>query len=506
MEFSKEDMGILKNHVSNTDKDIYVISNLPPEVVAVLFGYVSRSPLSFRENLLKLIKSKDLDMGELVRVYSEKGIDYAEAKEKAKKFHERWVVGYGHSSVAEHAIASIAAENVSILATKAIEDSRLASYTEKSTRYQVYDRDKYYRPENVMDSELGGIYQKACSGLFDFYLEIVPRLMEHMKKTHPKPLGMDEKIYDSVTKARACDVARYVLPAATLTNLAITTNARSLERMITKLLSSPLAEMNKIGSDMKGEVLKIIPTLVKYAERNHYIYDTDFWMESELKGFGNETKDSGREAGKTVTLVDYDRDAENKIIASIIYKYSRQPYARILERVRKMERNEKERIFDEYMKRMGAHDPPMRELEHAYYTFDILVDYGAFRDIQRHRMSTQTNQMLTTAEGYEIPQEIIDAGLEKKFRMAMDSARHAFEQISERFPKEAQYVVPLAYRKRTLFTWNLRELYHFIRLRSGREGHLSYRRVAWDVYNEVRRVHPLLAKYIKVDLSEGPSR
>ncbi len=171
-----------------------------------------------------------------------------------------------------------------------------------------------------------------------------------------------------------------------------------------------------------------------------------------------------------------------------------------------MEQAEKERVFDEFMKRMGKHDMPMRELEHAHYTFDILVDYGAFRDIQRHRMATQTNQTLTTANGYDMPPEIAAIGCEKRFRQAMEAASDAFGKISERFPKEAQYVVPLAYRKRTLFTWNLRELYHFIRLRSSKEGHISYRRVAWELYKEVKRVHPLLAKYIKVDMEEGPTR
>jgi thymidylate synthase ThyX len=501
--FSKEDEAILRNHVTSIDKDIYVIYNLPPEVVAVLFAYVSRSPASFRENLLKLIKSKDIDMGEFVRVCSEKGIDYSQAKEKARKFHEQWVVGYGHSSVAEHAVASIAAENVSILATKAIEDSRLASYTEKSTRYQIFDRDKFYRPANVMESEFAELYSKTCSSLFDVYLELMPKLSKFMEERFPRPIGMNEKAYESVTKARACDAARYLLPASTLTNLSITINARSLERMLTKLMSHPLPEMNNIGRGMKDEVIKVIPTLLKYAEKNHYIFETDKVMQETLSK--RETKPETN-PGKTVTLVEYDQDAESKIVASIIYKYSHEPYAHILRGVKRMDASEKERIFDEYMKRMGRHDQPMRELEHVYYTFDILTDYGAFRDIQRHRMATQTNQPLTIAHGYETPQEIIDAGLEKRFREAMESAQHAYEKIAERFPNEAQYVVPLAYRKRTLFTWNLRGLYHFIKLRSGKEGHISYRRIAWELYNEVKRVHPMLAKYIQIDLSEGPSR
>ncbi|UCD03405.1 MAG: FAD-dependent thymidylate synthase, partial [Candidatus Aenigmatarchaeota archaeon] len=149
-ELSQEDKKILDNHVSNTDSNIYAIFNLPPEVVAVLFAYVSRSPASFRENLLKLIKSKDLDMDELIQSYSFKGLDYGEAREKARKFHERWVVGYGHSSVAEHAVAHIALEDVSILASKVIEDNRLAAYTEKSTRYQIFDKGRYYKPPKLM--------------------------------------------------------------------------------------------------------------------------------------------------------------------------------------------------------------------------------------------------------------------------------------------------------------------------------------------------------------------
>lgn len=502
MGFSKEDIAVLENHVSNVDSDVYVIKNLPPEVIAVLFAYVSRSPLSFRENLLKLIKSKDLDIGELVRVYSDKGVEYGEAKEKAKKFHEKWVVGYGHSSVAEHAVASVALENVSILATKAIEDTRLASFTEKSTRYQIFDHEKYYRPANVVSSELAKVYKKTCEMLFGSYLEIMPKMIGYFRKKHPKPKGMDEKIYENVTKARACDVARYVLPAATLTNLGMTVNARSLEHMIRKLLSHPLPEMKEIGKNVKKEVVKIIPTLVKYADFNPYIQETGRAMEGLCEGL--EIKEKAK--NKPVTLVGYDKDAENRLVSSIIYRYSHRPYESIMKNVSKMNGEEKQRVFDEYLKRMGVHDIPMRELEHVYYTFDILIDYGAFRDIQRHRICTQTNQELTTANGYEIPKEIVKIGFGNKFKQAMDSASSAFEKIREKSPKEAQYVVPLAFRKRTLFTWNLRELYHFIKLRSGKEGHISYRKIAWDIYNEVKKVHPLLAKYIKVDFSGRPSR
>jgi thymidylate synthase ThyX len=490
--FSKEDLEILRRHVSNTDSNIYLIHNLPPEVVAVLFAYVSRSPLSFRENLLKLIKGDQLDMRGVIDAYSYTGLDYSAAREKAKQFHEKWVVGYGHSSVAEHAVASIAIEDVSILATKVLEDNRLASYTEKSTRYQVFDRNRYYKPKKLIDSELGALYIKTCDFLFDTYTEIFPKMMDFVREQYKL-----EK--EPLVKAKACDIVRCILPAATLTNLAMTANARVLEHAMTKLLSHPLDEMREIGQKMKGEVLKIIPTLVKYADYNPYMAETGREMEEVAKSYTPHTDENQR----SVVLVEYDKDAENKVVAAILYRYLKQSYSKIKQLVDKMEQKERERIIDSFLGKIGKFDRPLRELEHIYYTFDILVDYGAFRDIQRHRMCTQTSQELSTRNGFTIPDEIVSAGFKEQFLECMKQSAETFEELVKQFPKEAQYVVPLAYRKRTLITWNLRELHHFIKLRSGKEGHISYRRVAWDVYKELKKVHPLLAKHIKVDFSEG---
>jgi thymidylate synthase ThyX len=492
-----DDMKILEKHVSNTASNIYTIFNLPPEVVAVLFAYVSRSPASFRDNLLKLIKSKDLNMDELIQSYATKGLDYGEAREKAKKFHERWVVGYGHSSVAEHAIAHIALEDVSILASKVIEDNRLAAYTEKSTRYQIFDRGRYFKPPKLMKSDSGRIYQETCDALFDFYTESFPKMIEFMKEKHPKPEDMSDGLYESITKARACDVLRYALPASTFTSIGMTANARTIEHMITKLLSQPLEEMTEIGEKVKEEARKLIPTLVKYADKNAYIAETD----ESMAGNDGEVGE-----GKTITLVRYDPDAEEKIVSAILYRYSATPYEKIMEKVKSMDDNERAKIIDDFLSKRGKHDQPLRELEHAYYTFDTLVDYGAFRDIQRHRICTQTNQKVTTRNGYDTPPELKEVGLEERFVGLMEKAKTAYEAIRKELPEEAQYVVPLAFRKRTLFTLNLRELHHLISLRSGREGHISYRKVAWLMHDEIAKVHPNLAKYIRVDRDDGPSR
>ena len=157
------------------------------------------------------------------------------------------------------------------------------------------------------------------------------------------------------------------------------------------------------------------------------------------------------------------------------------------------------RIIDEYLRRRGPHDQPLRALEHLYYTFDIVLDYGAYRDIQRHRMATQTRQSLSTRYGYSVPDDLVAYGLGEAFRTCMVQAADAYNRIAEEYPLEAQYVLPLAYRIRVLFTWNLRELFHFIQLRSAKQGHFSYRRIAQQVYAEIERVHPALARYIRVD-------
>jgi len=490
--YSKEDMEILSRHVSSLDKDIYALKNLPPEVVSVLFAYVSRSPASFRDNLLKLLRSGDLLPG---KPFTEATDYFSAAEEKASRFHEKWVVGFGHNSVAEHAVCPVALENVSILASKVIEDSRLAAFTEKSTRYQLFDRTKYYKPEMIISSEFAEEYEQVMNSLFDFYTDSTPKMLEFVKSIHPKPDSMSERFYESLSRARACDVLRYVLPASTLTNIGMTANARELEHIIVKLFSHPLTELNEIASALKQECSKLLPTLLKSAERNNYLYKTEQRMLSFAESFA--LKPENR---KSVELVFSDSNAVEKIVAAVLYRFSQHSFEQCLEQATAMSTEEKQRVLDKFTEGIEYNQLP-REFEHSYFSFDILVDFGAFRDIQRHRMCTQTAQLLTTDHGYETPREIIDCGLQKEFDTVMNSAKRLFDSLREKMPFEAQYCVPLAYRKRVLFTWNLRELHHFIRLRSGKAGHESYRRIARLCFKELEEKHPLLARFLRADLS-----
>ena len=451
------------------------MEGLAPEVRAVCFAKCSRSPESFDEIAREL------------------------TEEKSSEFHEKWVVGYGHSSVAEHAVLSIALENVSILATKVIEDNRLASYTEKSTRYQIFDKNRYYKPMKIMNSDFAETYERAGDYLFQVYETLTGPMLDFIKKKNPKKPDMGEKMYDSVCKAKVCDNVRYLLPTSTQTNLGMTINARNLDWAITKLMSHPLEEMQEIGAELKEVAGRVTPTLEKFADKNPYLMRTN----EELAYLGDWLFNKEPAASNiAVKIVDYDKGAENKLVTALLYKNSSLPYSQIKAKIDKMPNAIKAAIIDEALKRRSPFDRPLRELEHIYYTFDLLMDYGAFRDVQRHRIATQTNQKVTVQHGYSVPDDIIEAGYETGFRNAMAVAEEAYHKIFEKFPEEAQYIVPLAFRKRTLITWNLRELHHFIPLRSGKKGHISYRRIAQECWKELEKIHPLLAKYIRVDLSD----
>jgi len=461
--------------MSLEQRRIYVLpNNLTPEVRAVTFAKCSRSPDSFDKIAAEL------------------------TEDKSAEFHEKWVVGFGHSSIAEHAVISLAVENISIVATKVIEDSRLASFTEKSSRYQIFGKDKLYMPENIINSELKDVYLDAVNSLMDVYEKISQPMISFIKKKYPQPPGQENKLYDTISKARACDNLRYLLPAATLTNLGMTINARELEHLIVKLLSHPLKEMQDIGREIKERATEAVPTLVKFANKNKYIFET----KEELKRISK--WELGNEAGanEAVKIVDYEDDAVNKLVASLLYPYSHLSYEEIYKKVKNLSEEKKEKIVDEALKRRENFDKPLRELEHIYYTFDILVDFGAFRDIQRHRMCTQSNQPITVVHGYDLPPEIREAGFEENFKAVVEKAIRAYNKIYNTFPEEAQYVVPMCFRKRVLITWNLRELHHFISLRSGKKGHPSYRRIAQECWKKINEIHPLLAKYIKVDMEE----
>ncbi|MFH0829040.1 MAG: FAD-dependent thymidylate synthase [Candidatus Kerfeldbacteria bacterium] len=498
-------------------REIFSIVGLPPEVLAVAMAKYSRSSRSIKETIDEL------------------------TEEKSAEFHEKWVLGYGDSSVADIAVVAIAVENVSILASKVLEDNRIASYQEKSTRYVQFDSSSYYRPVAVMASKHADLYISTADMLFTTYEKVLAGMIEYYRARYPKPTDLTDKMYAAKLKARSLDVARYLLPAGTLTNFGMIMSARALRHAISKMKGHPFQEVRDIGNDVEAaavnpaynphrakiqplleslaekapdeasalqESLKLqiegAPTLVKHTEPKPYFDGVAAIGARYAKELGvMEPK------GAAQPRADYIVERispEDELIATILYSGSRAPFREIVHAVSKCDNAKKREIISAVQSRRGERDWVTRHFEvPGGFIFDILFDYGAFRDLQRHRILTQINQPLGIDHGYEIPRDLEDAGLLPTFDEAMKKAAHAVETIGKDLPDDSTYLIPLGYKKRTLFKMNLRELHHFVELRSKSGGHFSYRALVYDMYEQVKKVHPMLVEHLRAIKMDFPA-
>ncbi len=447
-------------------RDIYLLSSkdLSPETIAVAFAKTSRLPDSFRDIAANL------------------------TDEKSAQFHEKWVVGYGHASVAEHAVLHLAIENASRIAMEAIESNRLASYTEKSTRYQKWDEDSFHTPIELDGHPLRSEYLATCRMLFTTYMNSLEPVKSIIAEKVPRRENEKDGSYDSRIRSRYVDVCRFILPAASLANVGMTANGRVIENAIRKWLSSPLAEVREIGETVKQVAQGELPTLVKYAEAMEYVLETRKELENLALGSANQGD------GDWCLLADHDKDGEDKILAAACYRFGNTSFAEALNKVKTDP--ERESLAETLLGRLGKWDVPLRELEHCTYTFDLIMDQGAYAEFKRHRMMSQTPQLQTAALGYVTPRLITEAGFGSQYEEAMDAAKSTWENMNKFNPYVAQYVVPNGFNRRVLATFNLREAYAFCQLRGASNAHFSIRRVAQRMYEEIARVHPMLAKYM----------
>jgi thymidylate synthase ThyX len=495
----------LEHFVTDTQAPVYCIRNLPEEVSSVLFAYVSRSPNSFRQNLEALLGEEGIQAGAASEAFDP-------ASDRARAFHEKWVVGYGHSSVAEHSVLRYGLEGVSILATKLIEDNRLASYTEKSTRYQYFGRDTWLRDPTLAASPFGAECEQRLNGLMDLYRETFEKLDAHLRRKHPARPGARPALYEAALKAQVCDAARYLLPLATRTMLAVTVNARAAAWMITKLLSHPLAEARLLGLAMREQGRRVCPTLLRHADENRFLQGTPGLLDAALPELAGQPTPGSNPAiphatppsGNGVRLLDHQPDALERVLEGLLYERGGRDLASLRHSLASLAPEPKARALHDLAAAMGQHDRPPRAFERARYTFELTVDYGAFRDIQRHRMGTQLNPPLTDELGYEVPVDVEESGCAPAFREGMERAAELYRRVAPAFPEQAPYLLPLAFRKRALFDWDLRQVAHFVRLRSAREGHISYRRLAWEMRDAVVAVHPWAAPFLTVDREMYP--
>ena len=454
--------------------------DLTEEQIAVAFAMTSRRPEPFDE------------------------IAQQVSQEKAADFHERWVLGYGHASVAEHAVVHLAVENVSRLACDTLEDNRLASYTEKSSRYQVMDRDHYHVPSELeKHADLRQGYIEACEALFAEYGTLIEGCMTHLREVHPQRQRERDGAYTLRLRRIATDHCRAILPAATLTNVGVTANARTLEHAISKLLSGRLEEEVELGNEVREQARRITPTLIKYANHNEYLASApkrreELAYRSGVEGVGSYDDSPRGCAPPQVRLLHWDPQAEEKLLAALLYGGDHLPYEEVWRKVQDLGPDARQKAIDECLVGLGPHDPPPRELELVDYTFEYMMDYGAYREFKRHRMQSYLPQLLSVAHGYQAPPVVADAGMAGEFDEAISKAEEVFWKVHEVSPVAAQYLVTHAHNRRVLSRLNLRECYHLFKLRTSEMAHFSIREPVLEAMRLAVGVHPQFFRHLQL--------
>jgi thymidylate synthase ThyX len=484
-EFSAGEADILRRYFTNLDGPVFALVNLPEVVKGALFARYSRSPKSLRRLFL------DEFLGDL-DISGDDGIDATVGLERAEELYERVFFEYGDDSVAQLGGVHLACEQASNILTKVLEWGRLMSYLEQSTRYIAYDarlggRYRYFRDPAVMASRLGTRYVGEMDRMFDAYSATVSSVTDHVRATIAKDPGDTDFVFRQATRAKALDATRGMLPAAALSNVGISGTGQAFEALLLRLRAHPLPEARAYAELMLEELRKVIPSFLRrldVPERGGRWMDYLATTRAQTAALVDELFASEPvEEAPEVTLVDFDPDAEDKLIAAICYPSSRLSEHQLLERVRKLAADERQALIAAYVgDRENRRHKPGRAFERVDYRFDVLSDYGAFRDLQRHRMLTIEWQALTPDHGYVRPELIDEAGDGGTFDEAMHRSAELYRDIAEVFPEQASYAVAMAYRVRYAMQFNAREAIHLLELRSGSQGHPAYRRVALEMY------------------------
>jgi len=507
--WTAEEADVLRRYFTNLDGPVFALVNLPEVVKGALFARYSRSPKSLRRLFL------DEFVGEL-DMAGDASVDATIGLRRAEQLYDKVFFEYGDDSVAQLGGVHLACEQASNVLTKVLEWGRLMAYLEQSTRYVAYDsrlggRYRYHRDPAVLASPFGTRYVADLDRLFETYSELVPVLSDHFRRRHPKEAGDSDFVYRQSVKAKAFDALRGLLPAASLSNVGIYGTGQGYEALLLRMRAHPLPEARAYADLVLGELRKVIPSFLTRVDRPERGGEWSAYLASTAAA----TADTATElfAGvepeprPPVTLVDFDPAAEDKLLAAMLYPYVDLPEDQVAARVATMSGAERRAVVAAYVGDRGnRRHKPGRGLERAHYRFDVLSDYGAFRDLQRHRMLTIQWQSLTPRHGWVLPPEVEEAGVGPQFAEAMDRSAALYEALAGPFPAQAPYAVALAYRVRYSMEMNAREALHLIELRSGSAGHASYRHVAQEMHRLIadEAGHPLVAAMMSF-VDHGPT-
>ncbi len=480
--FTDEERARLAPYFTNTDRHIFALTNLPETVKGALFARYSRSAKSLRRLFLDEFAD---DLGEPVRG-SEAGAARAE-RLYARVFNE-----YGDDSVAQLGGAHIACEYVSNILTKVLEWGRLMAYLEQSTRYVPYTDKLHGRWRYHVPGELSGValrerYVRTLDQAFEVYARWIPAMQAYFEERYPKAPGDSDSVHRAAIRAKALDTLRGLLPAATQSNLGIYGTGQAYEALLLRMRANPLTEVRACADEMLAELRKVIPaffTRVDQPDRggrwSEYFAET----RAKIEALARELVAEDAAERAEVTLTHFDPDGELRIVAAALYAVSDLPDDQLMAVARKMSADDRARVLAAYVgNRTNRRHRPGRAFERTAYRFDVLTDYGAFRDLQRHRLLTLEWQPLSTRHGHTEPDAIREAGARDDWHRVMDASADLYEALmSSGQANIASYAVAMAYRVRFYMEMNAREAMHVIELRSAPQGHPAYRRVCQQMH------------------------
>ncbi len=513
---------------AETSVEVFAVYGVEPEIQAYAMAKYSRSSLSMKESLKEI------------------------SAQRAEKFLNTYYFQYGHRSIADLAHIALAIERLSILAAIVIVDEQRWDGQERSTRYQDFRKSGYYTPafpnvafpNDIAATDASSprtLYRETIESLFTTYEKVSQRTFEYLTSITPRPPEMKPDAYERTLRARAFDSSRYLLPLSTNTSLGEIVNARTLESQVAHLLAQPNKEVRDLGARLKQAAVspaynpneeslraliaeiralspeiadraerellrevRVAPTLVKYADPNLYEIET----RRELQQAAAELMQGARiEPAPLVDLLDNESlhaaSFEIELATTLVYGHCQYSYRQIRKTVAAAGEARRREIIDLGLRHRGRHDELLRAFsEGQQFRFDILMDIGGFRDMHRHRRCVQIMQDFTTAHGFDTPPEVEAAGVRSDYESAMQRAAAAVEKLAEsgggEAAQNAQYAIPLAFRKRTLFKMDFAEAVYISELRTTPAGHASYRNVAYAMYEAVAAKYPALAKYFRV--------
>jgi thymidylate synthase ThyX len=485
-EFDEAERALLSPYFTELDGPVFALVNLPEVTKGALFARYSRSAKSLRRLFLD-------EFAEHAEAEREGGWRDDVGVERAEKLYERVFVEYGDDSIAQVGGVHLACEQSSQILAKVLEWGRLMAYLEQSTRYVPYDdrpggRWRYAVPPEVETAGFGRRFEEVCDRAFETYSRWLERMQEFYGRLFPQDPDDSDFVYRSTIRAKACDTLRGLLPAATRTNIGIYGTGQAYEQLLLRMRANPLQEVRAYADLMLTELRKVIPAFLRRVD----VPDRGGAWSEHLARTREDTAAVAAaiteglqpEPRPEVALTDFDPEGEVKVTAAALYPVTDLPDDQLLELARRMSTEERAQVLKAYVgERANRRHKPGRAFERTGYRFDILCDYGAFRDLQRHRLLTIEWQELSSRHGYELPPEVEAAGALEDWEATMEESATLWEELrSVGMGTAAQYAVSMAHRIRFVMQMNAREAMHMIELRTTPQGHPVYRRVCQTMH------------------------